>query len=181
MLISDEWRDLNASLHRGNDAFGGRGHKWSRRVADIADRFDCSSVLDYGCGKATLNVDLDVRRYDPAVRQFSALPKPADLVVCTDVLEHIEPDHLGDVLDHLHSLTAKAAFLVVGTRPSDKTMPDGRNAHLIIEPMDWWMPLIKQRWQVLESYDSGEKGHWQGRGLKNPPLSPGREFSVVAC
>lgn len=182
MLISDEWRELNALLHRETDAFGGRGHKWNRRVATLAKKFDCSSVLDYGCGKATLSIEsAEVRRYDPAIPEFNELPEPADLVVCTDVLEHIEPNRLGDVLDHLQSLTMKAAFLVIGTRPSDKTMPDGRNAHLIIEPMDWWMPRITKRWKVLASYDSGEKGHWQDRGLKSPPLSPGREFSIVAC
>lgn len=179
-MISAEWRDLNADLHRASPDFGGFGSKWRARIEKIVRRYGCRSVLDYGCGKATLALKgFDLRRYDPAIPDYAGLPEPADLVVCTDVLEHVEPEHLDDVLDHLRSLTLRVGFLTIGTRLSDKTMPDGRNAHLILEPMYWWLARLGARWTVVEAHDSSHPGHWADRGLKSPPLDAGREFSAV--
>jgi hypothetical protein len=69
-------------------------------------------ILDYGCGHGLLlrsvlshNVGLTERQaqfYDPGIEKFSELPHPAHLVLCTDVLEHIEPECLDSVLEHLH-------------------------------------------------------------------------------
>ena len=73
--------------------------------------------------------------------------------MCTDVLEHIEPDRLDEVLDDLKRVTRKMGFFVVATRAADKTLPDGRNAHLIQQERDWWLPKLAARfdvWQVRE-------------------------------
>lgn len=107
---------------------------------------DSTDILDYGCGKSTLQQQLPfkIQQYDPAVPKYSTLPDPADIVVCTDVLEHIEPDNLGNVLLHIHSLAKKAAFLVIATRPAKKILEDGRNAHLIVKDMVWWLGALKE-------------------------------------
>jgi 2-polyprenyl-3-methyl-5-hydroxy-6-metoxy-1,4-benzoquinol methylase len=78
------------------------------------------------------------------------LPKPSDVVVCTDVLEHIEPEKLDAVLDHILRLTGYFAHLVISTRPANAVLPDGRNAHLIVETPDWWLEkiLANPRWQT---------------------------------
>jgi S-adenosylmethionine:diacylglycerol 3-amino-3-carboxypropyl transferase len=80
-------------------------------------------------------------------------PEPHDIVVCTDVLEHIEPDCLDDVLADIRRCTKKAALLVVATRPAMKTLSDGRNAHLIQEDFKWWEPHIeKAGFRVLQGH-----------------------------
>jgi hypothetical protein len=126
-------------------------------------------VLDYGCGKQTLARALPgiaVRGYDPAFTELSATPTPADLVVCGDVLEHVEPAHLDAVLDDLMRCTKRMALLVVATRPARKTLPDGRNAHLSRMPANRWMELILARFDVkfmadhLPEFD--ERG-WRSR------------------
>ncbi len=86
--------------------------------------------------------------YDPAIEGLDDEPEPADLVVCGDVLEHIEPECLDAVLDDLKRCTVKAIFLTVATRPAKKTLSDGRNAHLIQQPAEWWLPKIMQRWEL---------------------------------
>ena len=118
--------------------------------------FGAESLLDYGCGKATLGEALKARssecskltlvNYDPAIEKFAQSPEPCDLVVCSDVLEHVEPECLNDVLADLRRLAKKAALLVISTRPSGKFLPDGRNAHLIIQPAAWWMPKLRKDW-----------------------------------
>ena len=70
------------------------------------------------------------------------------MVACTDVLEHIEPDCLDHVLDHLCELAENVAFLVVATAPAQKTLADGRNAHLIVESARWWLPKLIERWDI---------------------------------
>ncbi len=114
--------------------------------------FGSRDILDYGCGQRTLERDLGfaIRNYDPCISGLDAAPDPADLVVCTDVLEHIEPECLDEVLDDLQRLTRNAGFFVIATRPAEKTLPDGRNAHLIQEPLGWWMPKLTARFEVTQ-------------------------------
>jgi hypothetical protein len=86
----------------------------------------------------------------PPFHRVAALPGFADLVVCTDVLEHVEPELLDTVLRHLRSLARKAVFVVIATRPSNKTLSDGRNAHLIVETAEWWIAhLIEAGFTVM--------------------------------
>ena len=109
------------------------------------------TVLDYGCGKGGLGLALShllMTGYDPAVAGHEGTPEPADLVICTDVLEHIEPECLEEVLDDLRRCALKGVFLTIATRPAKKFLADGRNAHLIQEPMTWWLPKIWSRWDL---------------------------------
>jgi len=150
-LISEEYRQLNGQLHQTNDAYGRSGHKWAADIRELANICAARTILDYACGKATLAsalADKTVICYDPCMPQFSDLPDPADLVVGSDFLEHVEPDCLEAVLDDLQRLTLKAVFLVVATRPAKKILADGRNAHLIQEPYSWWLPKIMHRWTI---------------------------------
>lgn len=143
--ISPEYLVAQKMLHASPKGYGGRGDKWTLAVRNLAFAHGCSSILDYGCGQGSLGVALrqigfDITDYDPAIPGKDAIEKykTFDLVVCTDVLEHIEPDRLAVVIDHLFRLTNKVLFLVIATRPSNKFFPDGRNVHLIIEPASWW-------------------------------------------
>lgn len=87
---------------------------------------------------------LHVRNYDPGIPADAGMPEPADLVVCTDVLEHIEPDHLDEVLAHIFGLARRKVILSWALTKAKRVLPDGRNAHLIIEPAKWWVRRIKR-------------------------------------
>lgn len=160
MLISDSYRSMNAVLHKRHDTYGMSGRRWADRVMQLCEEFETRDVLDYGAGKGSLQAAIPwtIQEYDPAVRGKDALPTPADIVVCTDVLEHIEPECLDDVLDNIAGLTKKAAFLVIATRPAKKVLPDGRNAHLIIKPPPWWLVRLKKRFIVSSSKGDKQRG-----------------------
>jgi hypothetical protein len=91
--------------------------------------------------------DLAYFPYDPAFPAYGE-PQPADLVCCIDVLEHIEPDYLEAVLDDLRAITVRFGFFSFATGPALKTLPDGRNAHLIQQPASWWLPRLCGRFEI---------------------------------
>lgn len=145
-LISAKYAVMQRILHAQPRGYGGRGDKWAETVVALIHEYDASSVLDYGCGQGSLKravmalprPGLRFDEYDPAIEGKNGLPSFADLVVCTDVLEHIEPERLETVLGHLRLLARQAAFVVVSLKDSNKVLADGRNAHLIIRPANWW-------------------------------------------
>jgi hypothetical protein len=149
MKITPEYRELNRALHAGG-FYGISGAHWAKSVAGMCTTIDSRDVLDYGCGQRTLEKALGfaIRNYDPCIDGLEAAPAPADLVVCTDVLEHIEPQCLDEVLDDLRRVTRRFGLFVIATRPALKTLPDGRNAHLIQEGEAWWLPKITARFQI---------------------------------
>lgn len=157
MLISDTYRQLNKELHETNEAYGTSGHKHAEAIVGLANAFQTADILDYGCGKGTLNASIGIRikEYDPAIDGKDDQPEPADLVVCSDVLEHIEPDCLEAVLNELRSLSKRAVYLCVATRPAMKILADGRNAHLIVEDQHWWIPKLMYYWNMLHFQDAG--------------------------
>lgn len=149
-MITEHYRQLNAQLHQERPDYGSYGHRWATTVMQLCSQLKSTDVLDYGCGKGTLNLHLPfgVHMYDPAIPKHSDPPEPADIVVCADVMEHVEPEHVDEVLDDLARLTRKRLFLNIATRPAKKTLPDGRNTHLTVQPAAWWIDKLQSRWTI---------------------------------
>ena len=151
-MISEAYRELQTQKHAAG-SFGTSGQMYAPMVDSIAKRLKTTDILDYGCGKRTLESALGyfIRNYDPAIPELSDPPTyPADLVVCTDVLEHIEPEYLDAVLDDLQRLTRRFGLFSVATGPAQKTLADGRNAHLIQEDERFWLPKIVERFKLQQ-------------------------------
>jgi hypothetical protein len=153
-LISPEYRELNRRLHVDNLTYGVGGGKHAPTVLKLAEIIAKSqkfvSILDYGCGKGYLAKALPfpIAEYDPSVPGKEESPRPADLVCCLDVLEHVEPDKLEFVLEDLRRCTLKYAFLVIHTGPSGKVLADGRNTHLIQKGAKWWAKQLSKYFWV---------------------------------
>lgn len=146
--------DYRAQLQQMTTRWAGTAGPYAEEVLELAALLKAGSILDYGCGPGSLQAALasssiPVVGYDPGFPGKERLPNPADLVVCLDVLEHIEPDRLHWVLKHIYNLALKGALFVVATRPAEKRLPDGRNAHLIIDNARWWYEQLKAySWSV---------------------------------
>lgn len=171
MLISAEYRALNQKLHEESEAFGCDSAKWSGKVDSFAKSFNIKSILDMGCGKGMLGKAIghkyDWREYDPAIPGKDTLPKYADMVVCTDVIEHIEPEHLENFLTFIQSRALKVIFLTIATRPAQKILDDGRNAHLTIKPIDWWLPKLNDRFKMMRIEGSPSEFEYWGASKVN--------------
>ncbi|MBR1150092.1 GT-D fold domain-containing glycosyltransferase [Bradyrhizobium sp. JYMT SZCCT0428] len=144
-LVSPHYRATLTAMHQ-RQRWGADGHKHAEAVRGLIEEVRPSTILDYGCGRGELAkalAPIRVSEYDPAIAGKDGMPKPCELVVCTDVLEHIEPDRIDAVLDHLAVLAGRALYLVIATRPANAVLPDGRNAHLIVEGAEFWIAKLK--------------------------------------
>lgn len=155
-LISEAYRKEQEALH-AKGGYGTASLQFGNVVTDLINRLNIMSVLDYGCGSMqnllkVLRPDHDIfyNGYDPGVQEYSDSPEPADLVVCIDVLEHIEPDLLDNVLNDLQRVSPKWFYATVHTGPARKMLSDGRNAHLIQKHPLWWLEHLYKRWDVRQ-------------------------------
>jgi len=159
--ITDAYRALNTELLRKNGGYGNGGRRQAVAIGHFAVALDAVTILDYGCGQGSLKDALmgltwwrynggRVYEYDPCVPEKAKRHRPKDLVVCTDVLEHVEPECFEAVLADLKRLSLKGCYVSIATRPSNKRLPDGRNAHLIVESASWWIgQFLDAGWTVL--------------------------------
>lgn len=145
MRISPEYLAMNKQMHDDMALYGTSGGRWVSDVKRFCKTNNTYDLLDYGCGKGQLNkyLPFDIAEYDPAIPGKDAEPEPHDLVFCADVLEHIEPECLADVLDHLHGLMKVGGLLCICLEESKKPLPDGRNSHLIVQPSWWWKDRLR--------------------------------------
>ena len=125
-------------------------------ILDIIEATGFRSVSDYGAGKCRLGTalqrkvkKLDYYPFDPAFPEYGSA-KPADLVACIDVLEHIELEYLDRVIMELASITNKIGFFSIHTGPARKVLDDGRNAHLIQQPPSWWLEKLLPYFDVIQ-------------------------------
>lgn len=164
MLISPEYVNLNKQLHETNPAFGCSGYRYAEIVC--VEGKGASSILDYGCGKRTLEQTLPgfpIVGYDPATKDEDVEHdprklEPHDVVVCTDALEHIEPNSLADVVIHLSYLTKKKLIVAINTGPAKKFLSDGRNAHLCQYPANVWINILSGLFDLVWFMKDGERG-----------------------
>lgn len=169
-LCSEKYRRELRTLHDQTE-WGQRGDRHAGDVFALIHRvhemkgqdlpLEKVTVLDYGCGEGSLKKALAphrVQEYDPGIHGKDILPKPCDLVVCTDVMEHVEPKALTRVIDHIFRLTGHVAYVVVATRPANAILPGGRNAHLIIQNAEWWTnAFTRQGWTIESSVNRKDK------------------------
>jgi len=154
LLMSEEYRRLNAELHERVPSYGTTGRQYVDVIRRLARKHSARHILDYGCGKqdlaAALGREFEVRDFDPALPGLDASPAPADFVACIDVLEHVEPDFLENVLADLARVTLRVALLSIATRPSGKVLADGSNPHRIVERPPWWLARLENYFRLVK-------------------------------
>jgi len=158
-MISDNYKKVITELN-GVENFGKR-KKLPNYLDDFIKRYNPKSILDFGCGTGGLVVKLkttypllNISGYDPGSSVYS---QPIDdlhfdMIVSTDVLEHIEPEHLDTTLKYL-SERSNLIYHLIALAPSKVTLSDGRNAHLILESHIWWRnKFLKLGYKIIKEH-----------------------------
>lgn len=161
VLITPAYVDEQIKLH-ADPKYGSGSHRHAYLVAGIARLERCDTILDYGAGKGTIGSvlragGLNVAEYDPGMPGKDAMPEPADLVICLDVMEHIEPPCLEAVFAHLASLANRRLFVDVSTKyTKNRWLSDGRNSHLIVKDDAWWRENFRAHgFKILREWNTG--------------------------
>lgn len=156
-VISPDYQALLTAYHETDPDYGTSGSLYAVTVRALADSLakerQAVSVLDYGCGKGRLAdiLDLPIWEYDPAIPAKRQAPRPADLVVCTHVLECVEPTFLDQVLADLARCTKQVLYLIIKSQAAQRLLPDGRNVNLIQEGTEWWREQLAKYFIVAEN------------------------------
>lgn len=155
-LTSEGYRGQLIELHQ-SQTWGADGAKHTEAVRSLWEHYQPKTTLDYGCGEnklaESLKGEFRVSGYDPGIPDRAKMPKPCDMVICTDVLEHVEPSKLDAVLDHIWRLTGQVGYFVISTKPANAVLPDGRNAHLSVRPAEWWEEaFVGKGWKIVKQH-----------------------------
>lgn len=166
---TEEYKVLQHELHAGGE-YGVSGAQYIptifHGISQLTKRLGSVRVLDYGSSTgATMKAvkehlwippGVESVCYDPFVPGFDAEPEPADMIICTDVLEHVEPECTMAVLDHIASLTRRIAFFSISLKPANKKLSDGRNAHINLRSSEFWLREIQKRFVTSEAKVSAD-------------------------
>ena len=125
-------------------------------IKPLVDFLKPKSVLDYGCGKGNLvkalaenYPNIKVYGYDPSVEEFDKMPTDkVDLVICTDVLEHIPEDELPETISRIASLSQNVFFHLHHAK-AVAVLPNGENAHCTILTPQQYANLFKNFFSTL--------------------------------
>lgn len=171
-IINTEYQQQLAVMH--SQGRFGNGSKVFPEIHAIVNHYKPKSILDFGCGHGALIKDLslahpqlDITGYDPGNTQYSKLPnREFDLVVSSDVFEHIEPQYFVQTLQTINNIMKCTGWFRIACYPAKKHLPDGRNAHLIVEPPQWWRQQLLDNMNiniVNETINHIDKSHkWPG-------------------
>ena len=174
-MISDSYKKMLTEIH-DTSPFGKRS-KIPKYLEEFISQVKPTSMIDFGCGKGRLvqrlredYPDISVTGYDPGNREFSdpMEGRHADLIISTDVLEHVEPEHIDLTLKFLSS-KSRYIYHLIALSPAKLILPDGRNAHLIQESPEWWRnKFLNLNYKILkEDYMEFYK---TPKGTKKPML-----------
>ena len=132
-------------------------------VAHLLKLSGAKTVLDFGSGKGKLYHDAPgcpnnsrfksipswgdaiVTCYDPGYQPFSEpVDGPYDVVISTDVVEHIPEEDISWVLDKIFAYARHSVYVVAACYPAHKHLPDGSNAHCTLQAPEWWVGQMQQ-------------------------------------
>jgi 2-polyprenyl-3-methyl-5-hydroxy-6-metoxy-1,4-benzoquinol methylase len=163
-------------LHNENKFKGISLNKHIQAIGDLIKQHKVKSLLDYGSGKGYLysknfkivNPNLKeplqklwkidkLKCYDPGYTEHAEYPTDIyDMVISTDVIEHVPEEDLTWFLNDIFSLSKKFVYLNIACYPALKHFKDGTNVHVsIFKPQEWIdfiMKLWKEKYKHLEIY-----------------------------
>jgi hypothetical protein len=168
MLITPEYQqallDIHATAQWGDTAGKYAGDSI---VELLKDHPEIETILDYGCGEGTLRewvedkgIHKDWTLYDPGMWDFKNKPKGKfDLVITTDVLEHVEEIMLNNVIKHLRELTGRFLYNEIACYFCSVRFGSGpyigQDLHINVKaPDQWGMRLIHPDFNVIKHHVS---------------------------
>lgn len=136
-------------LHANNNNYGASSIEFLDEVCLVIEYLRPKIVLDYGCGKGELIKELENKYseilfygYDPAVFGKENLTiEKADLIINTDVLEHVPEVLLPDVIKDIRNISNNVYFNLHHAL-AKTILPNGENAHCTVKSQKWYHEFL---------------------------------------
>lgn len=90
-------------------------------------------------------IKLDLTNKD----DFNNIPDKYDLLLCLDVLEHIEEEYIDNILEFLSSLSATFCFSIA----NHSDIKNEYELHLIQKNKRWWNKKLKIYYNILKTFN----------------------------
>jgi 2-polyprenyl-3-methyl-5-hydroxy-6-metoxy-1,4-benzoquinol methylase len=147
-----QYKEIYSSTY-GNSSF-----VYFDYVYELVKKTNAMSILDYGSGMSDLVTHFwmdgkrRIERFDPAIPRFKTVPHGVfDLILCMDVLEHVDMKDVGRVLDEIKSKSkSNKVMFIISTELAQSILPDGRNAHITILNANEWARWIESVFGVAK-------------------------------
>ena len=178
--MREDYAAIYTELHKNHKHYTGKSIRSGLpHIVKLVEETKPRRLLDYGCGKGQQYSVHKVHEawgglkphcFDVGVPAFSENPTGYfDGVICTDVMEHIDPADVDTILDDIFGFLrprddggTSFAFFWISCRPAArKTLPDGRNVHLCVREPSWWDKRLalhaRARLIVDARYETGDE------------------------
>lgn len=146
MTETEETIEQYKQVHQ-NKRYGVSSFLILKHYEEYVKQLKPQSVLDYGCGQGGLIERFKGYiphrvQYDPALPDYDKLPKGTfDLVINTDVMEHVPESGLDGILSTIKSYSSNVVF-AISLVEAVEILPNGDNAHCTVKPKEWWKELL---------------------------------------
>jgi len=150
MALTKEYHELLKKMHVKKPKWGRnfRDRDIPKMMKEAIETFAPKSILDFGCGAGVLvnklkhlYPNINVTGWDP--RFEGKMPEKVDMIISTDVLEHVEPNLVQETLVDLGKRSEICQYHLIACFKAVAILPDGRNAHLTVRTPDWWQVELK--------------------------------------
>lgn len=152
------------------------GEKLVASFIDSCEVGPRARIIDFGCGSGRATKMLVECGYDVLGIDFAhnclddgadvpficanlwSLPpdiKPADWGYCCDVLEHIPPEKVDDVIASIADLVMTGAFFNISFRRDDFGTCIGETLHLTVRPQQWWCDQLNNHFSKVDYIADG--------------------------
>ncbi len=152
-----QYKELHCLQH-----YGGSSYIYLDQVTEVVKRLNPKSILDYGCGRSDLiahfykDGERKLYRFDPAIPRFKQMPSDrVDLVLCTDVMEHILIGDVDRIFNEIVAKSKKVLFTIFLNKSRAK-LPDGRNAHVTLLTRSEWLRWVEDVFGKAKEIPIGE-------------------------
>ena len=165
--------ELYKQLHVQDSHYGSTPAGHFDRISNFITTQNPKSILDFGCGKGTMGnllkksyPNMLVHSYDPAIKEYESIPNSRyDMVITTDVLEHLYEDEIAGIFEEILKLDPSSMYHVICHRLAYAKLPDGSNAHKTVQSPEWWADRLKQilgdRFAVTYTNQGVEAGYFE--------------------
>ena len=159
-LISEEYKKQITEYHNSRP-WGGAVRGNSMMLNKYMMISGAKTILDYGAGRSDLLKEMNaqypnrqyiINEYEPGRPELAGDPPASDAVVSFDVMEHIEPNKVDNVIKHIYEKCNMWTYHKICLRAATGAFPGTeQNLHLTIKDGPWWLEKFSKYFIFLET------------------------------